>query len=152
MVVDELGRWKRYAKLGKLLAKGLEALASGELARREPGRYELEGPKLYAIVQDYRTKSPADGRWEAHRKYVDIQFVARGVELLGRSDLATLVESTPYDPEKDIAFYTGSGFHARLGAGSFAILWPEDAHMPQISLGEGGEVRKVVVKVGYPSP
>jgi YhcH/YjgK/YiaL family protein len=102
------------------------------------------------MLQGYETK-PAEGKkFEAHRRYVDIQYVVSGAERIGHAHTAGLRVVQPYDPETDCALYdppAGTGTDLVLCAGAFAIFWPHDAHRPGCALGAPAPVRKVVLKV-----
>lgn len=55
-----------------------------------------------------------------------------------------------YGEEKDAAFYSAEGIKAQeltIGDGYFAVFYPQDAHMPQLSVDEPTMVKKIVVKV-----
>jgi YhcH/YjgK/YiaL family protein len=101
-------------------------------------------------VQQYQTKPLAEGKWESHRKYIDVQYVEEGVERIGWTPVAGLTVTEPYDEAKDIAFYQGDGDFVTVPAGSFVILFPDDAHMPGIAVDKPSPVKKVVVKVRVP--
>jgi len=146
VVCDLLANAHLYSGLGPRIAQGLQFLADTDLASLAQGRHELDGTRLYALVSDYTPKPQAEGRWEAHRRYLDLQYVVSGVERMGVAPTSRMVE-TDYQAERDLAWLQGSGDFLTLGAGQFMILWPGDAHMPGIDAGVPGPVRKVVVKI-----
>ena len=98
------------------------------------------------MVSEYATKPQEDGRWEAHRKYLDLQCLAAGRERIGYTPLVTL-KSGQYIPEKDITWLTGNGSFVVMEPGRFMLLWPGDGHMPGISIADTENVKKVVVKI-----
>jgi YhcH/YjgK/YiaL family protein len=149
MIADKLENAGLYSAIDHRLAKGLELLKDNSLSRRADGRYDLDGDAIYYIVQRYATKPPEEGRLEAHRRYIDIQFIAEGEELLGHAPLAGLKESVRYDAQKDIAFYEvpRNVSLMKLSAGMFAVFFPQDAHMPCLRVGGPENVVKIVVKV-----
>jgi YhcH/YjgK/YiaL family protein len=146
MVVDTLDNARLYTPLGTRIAAALDHVASTNLAAAPAGRYELDGDRVFVLVQDYTSKREGDGRWERHRRYIDLQLVVSGRERIGYAPVSTLVEG-PYDPDRDIAFLTGRGSYVTLSAGQFMLLWPNDAHMPGIDAGRPEPVRKLVVKI-----
>jgi biofilm protein TabA len=146
MVFDRINNAHSYAPLGKLIARGLEYLKRTDLAALEPGRHEIDGVNVYALVSEYATKDRADGRWEAHRRYIDVQFVVRGTERIGYATVDRL-EAGPYDEQKDLMWLRGRGQFVTIEPGDFMILWPHDAHMPGIALDSPAPVKKVVVKI-----
>jgi YhcH/YjgK/YiaL family protein len=146
MVSDSLANAGLYAALGPRIARGLAFLGHADLEHLSPGRHEIDGDALYAIVSDYAPKPESEGRWEAHRRYLDLQFVAHGAERIGVAPLAGMTAGD-YSAEKDICFLTGSGDFLTLTGDRFVLLWPTDAHMPGIEAGRPGPVRKIVVKI-----
>ena len=68
------------------------------------------------------------------RNYIDIQYIAEGVELIGCNNIDKMQVSTEYNPEKDIAFLSGEGDYITFSKGSYGIFFPEDAHQPKIAV------------------
>jgi YhcH/YjgK/YiaL family protein len=146
VVSDLLANAHLYTALGTRIAQGLQFLADTDLASLAPGKHEIDGNRLFALVSDYTPKPPAEGRWEAHRRYLDLQYVVSGVERMGVAPTSRMTE-TDYQADRDLAWLEGEGDLLTFGAGQFMILWPGDAHMPGIDAGVPGTVRKVVVKI-----
>jgi biofilm protein TabA len=146
MIADLLTNAGHYAALGPGIARGLQFLAETDLASLAPGKHELDGRQLYALVSDYTPKPPPEGRWEAHRRYLDLQYVVSGIERMGVAPIDRLAAGE-YDADRDMLRLSGAGDFLTFGAGQFMILWPGDAHMPGIDAGMSGPVRKVVVKI-----
>lgn len=147
MIVTDLGLLERQAGMTPGLAKALEFLRRPGVM--PDGRYPIDGEKVFAIVQRYVTSAPPEPRFEAHRAYLDVQYLARGSEVIGWAPLARLEVTEAYDAEKDICFgrVRGSWTPALVEAGRLAVLWPEDAHAPRLAAGAPEEVIKIVVKV-----
>ncbi|MGD0769953.1 MAG: YhcH/YjgK/YiaL family protein [Tepidisphaeraceae bacterium] len=148
MIHDHISNASNYAFPNPLLQKGLDFLRSPEAASLPVGRLDLDGDRLFALVQEYPTRPKKSCFWEAHRKYVDIQYVVSGVEDIGYAPLASLKILEPYDSAKDMMKLTGNGGVLRLPSGMFAIFFPHDAHKPCMAPnGSVAPVRKIVVKV-----
>jgi biofilm protein TabA len=155
MIADTLENLERYRGLDPRLDRGLEALR--RLAGGPPaadGRHELEGAELYASLSTYETAEPAEKSYEAHRRYIDIQAVLAGRELLFWAPLAGLATRRAYSAAEDVAFFedpAGGGAGLLLEPGVFTVLFPQDAHKPGCrdagSAGNAGQVRKLVLKV-----
>lgn len=146
MIVDLLMNVEGYGALLPGLTAGLDFLRTRRFESVEPGRVEIDGDRLFAIVQEYETKAPGSGKWEAHRRYWDIQYVVQGTEVMHWADIAHL-EAGAYVPEKDFLPLEGTGDLITLRTGMVAILSPQDAHMPGMAIERPERVRKVVVKV-----
>lgn len=147
MIVDHLNNADLYHKLGDRFAAALRFCQRDDLLSLPTGRHEIRGSQIFAMVQDYTTKPHDDARFEAHRKYWDIQCVIRGIEQIGYGELAALAADSDYDHEKDVQWFDGPVDLITLRAGMFAILGPRDAHQPGLIADQPAEVRKVVVKV-----
>jgi len=133
------------------LKTGLKYLKTTNFASLENGKHEVLGNRVFAIVQEYNSKPLEEGRFEAHKKYIDIQYIIKGEEQIGVGYVGNFTEETDYDEEKDIVFLTQKpntkSEFIKLKQQEFVILTQHDAHMPSISINETKPVRKVVVKV-----
>ena len=144
MINDRLSNSKQYEKLSALFKIAFDFLR--EYKGMEIGKYQLKDG-VFVLVQAYNSKDEKDCKWETHRKYIDIQYVLKGEETIAVANYNDLKCTVLYDSEKDISFYEGVGNEIRLTDSEFLILYPWDAHKPQI--GNGKSVNKIVVKVPY---
>ncbi len=147
MIIDSIKNAALYKGTGARIQVALEYLAKTDFATMAPGRYDIDGNNVYALVQHYQTKPREKGLWEAHRRYLDVQYVAAGIESMGYAQIGSLTVTQPYSPEKDCELFAGTGDFVTARAGTFVIFFPEDGHMPCIASAEPAAVRKVVVKV-----
>ncbi len=149
MILDRMENSARYEHLGNRFARAFELLRSGDLAARESGNYEVEGKKLYYMVQNYTTRPVAERRFESHRVYADIQAVFSGREAMGLTQATGLDVQTPYEEAKDIMFFGTPADYTelKLGPGDFVVLFPGEAHMPQCQWNGPAQVTKIVFKV-----
>ncbi len=147
--IDKAVLVKEYFKNKDRWNQAFKFLKENDLATMEANRYDIDGDNLFVMVSDYDTKNPEDAKFEAHRKYADIQYVAGGSELIRLAPLASQDSViTAYNPEKDIEFIaiTG-GILNKATPENFFIFFPENAHSPGIKELENSPVRKIVVKV-----
>lgn len=147
MIVDKLSNYSLYAGLCARIEAAFKYLVASDLKSLEPGKYVLEGENVFAVVQEYDTKPVLEGKLEAHRRYIDIQYMVSGEEQMGYSHIGALTESEPYTKERDVQFFQGKSSMVLVEQGMFALFFPEDAHMPGIMIDERKSVKKVVVKV-----
>jgi len=133
----------------KGLERAFEFLARTDLAALPLGRTDIEGTDMFLTVSEAETRAPAQVKFEAHRRYIDIQLVVRGQESIGYAPVASLVTAEPYDATKDIEFFSVPQESATLAlrAGDFAVFAPGDGHRPSLHLDGPHVSRKVVVKV-----
>ncbi len=146
MVIDYLKNAALYSGMHPRMVEAFRYLQKGDFAKIEPGRYEIDGADLFALIQQYDPKPREKARWEAHRKYIDVQYVFTGAELFGYAPLEHL-DSVAYDEAKDFHELKGDGDFLRVPAGTFLILFPQDAHMPGIAGLASRFVKKIVVKI-----
>src|SRR5574344_97066 len=144
---DKLENAEIYYNVNKKFEKAFNYLKNTDLKNLPNGRYEIDGEKLYVNVQDYQTKPESEGRFEAHKKYADIQFIIAGREKMGCTDIKNVKPTTFYDEKNDIVFLEGKGDFVFVEEKEFVIFNPEDAHMPCIATDKPNYVKKAVVKV-----
>lgn len=149
MILDTLPHWRRYAAVNPRFTGAFRFLET--VTPDTPvGRHDIAGDTVYALVQRYRSRPEAALQFEAHRRYIDIQFVMQGREVIQWAPLATTSDVTaPYDATKDVALFAApaAALPVRMEAGRFLILFPDDAHAPCCVWDGPEEVLKVVVKV-----
>jgi biofilm protein TabA len=146
MMTDSLANALAYAALGSRIERAFEYLSQADFSDLPAGTYEIDGRNLYAVVQRYATRLRPQGKWEAHQRYLDVQFVASGVEQIGYA-AGSRMQGSVYDPERDVEELTGAGDFLTLRSGDLMLLWPGEAHMPGMAVDSPVEVTKVVVKV-----
>jgi biofilm protein TabA len=150
MILDSIQNRAFYRHMGSGIPQALEYLATTDFSKLPNGKYELDGQRIFAIVQRYRPKPLAEIVWESHQKYIDVQYLAEGAERMGYALLSELVPvKQPYDPERDAAFYDSQGELFTISPGTFAVFAPQDVHAPGLALDSAtpaSEVLKVVVK------
>jgi YhcH/YjgK/YiaL family protein len=138
----------RQALLSPRIQAGLDWLREWDPSR-EDGHHQVRGDEVFALVASYHTGPATEKRFETHRRYLDLQYLASGRERILYAPAAGLLIETPYDAERDIAFYAEpkASSSLLLGEGDLALFYPEDAHKPGCMAGGRDAVRKVVVKV-----
>lgn len=133
------------------MEKALHFLRNSDLDALPLGRTLIDGNSVYAIISSYSTiVSGKILELEGHKKYVDIQYVLSGEEMIGWSSAEDVPVTRAYDSEKD--FWNGELPEKKLTwlkltGGQAAILYPSDAHAPQMTRSKPAQVKKVVVKV-----
>lgn len=128
---------------GSAAARRIAGIASGATER-----IDLAGGS-FGLEQVYPPRARPDGFFESHRKYIDVQVIVAGEELMEVRDITALTIAEPYNPERDFIKYADIADAAvlKMRAGDVAIFFPEDGHMPSLHWRGTGLVRKTVVKV-----
>ena len=147
MIYYNINNIEFYKGLSEDIFLGLEFLKNAT-PDIEIGVHELS-PRVKAIVSEYQTKEVNEYAYEAHRKFIDIQYLLKGTEKICCLPIEKLQESKPYQEEVEAAFYTANRktIEKSLGNGYFAVFYPQGGHMPCLCVEKPESVKKVVVKV-----
>lgn len=147
MIIDKLENAYLYYEIHPNLKKGLQYLENTNMLEAEDGKHIIDGETIYANVQTGMTKDIETTPWEAHKIYTDIQYIIKGAEIMGWTNLDALNPSEKYNEEKDITFGSANGSYVTVPEGYFVIFTPQDAHQPMLKIDTSKEVKKVIVKV-----
>ncbi|HRP04129.1 MAG TPA: YhcH/YjgK/YiaL family protein [Opitutaceae bacterium] len=147
------GRLADFEKLGlqacgPVTMQGVAWIRSLPLDPRE-GTFDL-GAGIRALILRYPTAAEATGRFETHRRHVDLQYTLTGCEVLEWSPRQALEPFGDYDEEKDVCFYQPGAPAGRVvaGTGVFTVFTPHDAHRGGVRFTSSEpEVLKLVVKI-----
>ena len=143
-----LADWRRHSALKKY-ASAFEFLEKTDFSKKEPGRFPIDGDRVYAMLTANKARLAEKAKFEAHRKYTDIHFLLDGAETIGSADPSKLKVIEPYKESGDIALYAVPASYRRIEMKprSFAVFMPGQAHMPGCGTDTSAVIRKVVVKV-----
>lgn len=144
MIICQYKDLKRYVGVIPGLEEALAAVDSGKA--EEIGVLPLSGGNR--IVTSVGQTTPLEGRkCEAHRQYLDLQYIVEGEETMGWAPLDKLASSGEFNTEGDIGMYEGSVDYCRITAGNCYVVFPEDGHMPAVHLDEPHTFKKMVMKL-----
>ncbi len=147
MIYDSIKNHHYYHSLNNKFKTAFEYLLNIDTDNIEVGSYNIQGSDIIANIGIYKTKSKAEASWESHQKYIDIQYIVKGSELIGFSHLNRMDITEKYSSINDIQFHSGEGDFLRLTKGNFIIFSPGELHMPAIQIDESEEVIKIVMKI-----
>lgn len=146
MVYDLLKNKELYYGLGEKFKKAFDFLDEASKNGVENGKHIIDGDNVYANVFEYDTVS--EGVFEAHKDYIDLQFVLDGHEDLYWKNIKDCKVTKEYDEEGDCLLLDAEDpVVLDLPAGSFVILYPEDVHAPSRVHESVCHVKKIVVKI-----
>jgi len=137
-----------YHKNPRHWNQAFQFLKGADLKNLPLGKQELEGKHLFVSVAEYYGKQKPDTLYESHKKYIDIQYVIAGEELMGLTTPDKVTARDPYNEEKDITFFDyQGGEYLKATPDKFFIFFPEDVHQPSVTTGDSVLVKKIVVKI-----
>lgn len=145
MIVDHLSNWRTYQTAHPLFEAAFECLEHTDWSVVDNGRFNIAGEDVFGIVDRRRGKGVDNAVLEIHRRYIDIQFLITGNDVMGYRPLIQCSQHQPFNDEKDIGFLDDRPISwVDVGRSCFAIFYPQDAHAP---MGTSEEFHKVVIKV-----
>ncbi|HTG01589.1 MAG TPA: YhcH/YjgK/YiaL family protein [Nitrospirota bacterium] len=150
MVVADIVHAEKQIAMTSELQQAFSFLRRPDLDSYLDGKVDIDGDRVFALVQRYTTITTERPRFEFHRKYLDIQYLVSGEEVIGWAPAGDMTVSEPYDANKDVCFGSveqGMWTPVHLQTGRLAVLWPDDAHAPRLAAGKPVTVIKIVVKV-----
>ena len=150
MIFDSLTNCENYYGVHKNFKEAFDFIRKAVNENLPVGKYELSGAELFASVQEYDTKKEAECRAESHKKYIDIQYIIDGVEVMDVFDIKKAESSEGYSEEKDVEFFKDLKTASRciVTKGEYGIFMPHDVHKPGMALNDNpAPVKKIVVKV-----
>jgi biofilm protein TabA len=150
MIATDLAHITGQIAMTPALQKAVDFLRTHGDRELPEGRIAIDGDRVLASVQLYTTIVTDTPKVEAHRRYIDLQFIASGEEVIAWTPLERLRITQAFDEAKDNCFGTAlpedlTRIHLR--AGQLAVFYPEDAHAPRLAAGASVPVTKIVVKV-----
>ena len=147
MILDQWSNLIRYAGLGSGFETAVRFLADKKPEDFSQGKLAVDGERVYISVREADLTGRPE-RWEAHRRYADIQILLDGREAIVYAPATEAEPSVAYDGGKDIEFYEGvQGLRCALKPGDFMIFFPGELHAPDRPEGPDGYSKKLVVKV-----
>lgn len=136
-------------RLPAAIERALDFLRTTDFQKLEPGVVEIDGKNIFAQIIDLTTRDVAENRPEVHRRYLDIQFLARVKRKSIAIDTGNNQISESLLEQRDIIFYHASEHESfiEMIPGSYAIFFPQDVHRPACHKTVATPIRKIVVKV-----
>lgn len=146
MIKDKIENYALYSVLSGKIAQAFDYIHRTDLKQIPAGRYDIDGDHIFALVSEYETRDKSECKFEGHHRYIDLQYVISGTELIG---IETLRNQVPVETneEKDYDLYDLESDFIQFNSGMFMIFFPDDLHMPGISSNHASRIKKVVIKI-----
>lgn len=147
MIYGNKNQIEEFAFLDEKVKTCFEYIASHDLYAMQPGRYEIDGDRIFLNLEEFET-IPAEGRdFEAHKRYLDLFYIVDGAEQVDVSFIQKL-RNNGYEEARDRMSLDGDAACSLvLSEGDFLICYPHDGHRPAICVGEPAQIKKAVFKI-----
>ena len=150
MILDQLKNAKQYEGIHAGVDKALEAMKQYTSDNYPFGKVEIDGDNVFLLLNCYETRAKEESKAEAHRKYIDVMYMVEGAETIYVKSVDSLKHITAeYTPEMEalLGDTDEDATAVRLEAGSFVVLFPQDAHSPACYADGKQTVKKIIGKV-----
>ena len=150
MVFDNVKNCELYYSMHPKFKDAFDFIKKAIKENLDAGKYEIDGKELWASVQEYTSKLENEAKAEAHKNYIDIQYIVSGTEVIEGFDIDKATPKSDYNDVKDVMFYEDLTDVTKgiLNADEYGIFFPNDVHKPGMCLnGTQDTVKKIVVKV-----
>jgi YhcH/YjgK/YiaL family protein len=141
---------EKFKNIHPRFGEAFEFLKKAVNEEYKDGNYEIDGKNIYAFISSYETKTESEVQFEAHNKYIDIQCVVSGTEVIGFESEKEVTLTQDYKDGNDICFYALNENYDKIALkkGEFVIIMTDELHAPCLSVENKPEnVRKIVVKI-----
>tara|TARA_B110000483_G_scaffold156967_2_gene186379 strand:+ start:2914 stop:3384 length:471 start_codon:yes stop_codon:yes gene_type:complete len=151
VIVDDVINWDKlpWFSHSKIWTRAFEWLKT-EAPQSEDGVFSLGTEGFYARVMRYPLVKRSKGKYEMHRRTIDIQCTIKGGEGIETTPQSVLGPSSGYDLGSDFEYFlTPKSKWSMIEnrAGRFTLLFPGEPHMPGLKISGCSEVVKAVVKI-----
>ena len=148
MIYDSLENFGLYFRPYERLYRAISFAQQLDKAHPD-GKIEIESENIFAIIMRYQSKPADELVFETHKKYIDIQLVLEGEELIDVSVCKSMKCTQEYSIEKDVTLWQPNEDYGSLlmRPGRFTVLYPQDIHRTGRCIDSPEAVRKMVIKV-----
>ncbi len=150
MIVSDVNHVEQQVLMSPGLKKAFDFLGRLDAQGLTDGKVEIDGENVFALVQSYETARADIVKFEHHKKYIDVQYLISGEEIIGWAPAEQMTVTENYDTMRDICFGTVEKDRMTpvyLKAGQLAVFFPDDAHAPRLAAHTPSSVLKIVIKV-----
>ena len=151
MVTGFIARWAEEKKyFPASFSRAMAFIEGCDLATIEPGRYQIDGENIYALIQRATTESAASRPFEIHNNYIDIQVLIEGREMQGFHPMPPICAPIKDEMEKnDFAWYPHpeGAQYLTLTPMQYVIYLPGEQHSPNCAVQEPESIFKIVLKI-----
>ncbi len=143
--VNKAAFYEAYHTNKKVWDAAFDFMKTHDLVTIATGKYAIMGDTVFASITEEPSKKMEDAKWESHKKYIDLQYIIKGKEIIGVADASKATITKPYT--LDAMNYIADGTYYTTDSGTFFLFFPNDAHRPVIKADGYDVVKKIVIKI-----
>ena len=148
-LASSLANADRFLFMNPNFKTAFSFIRTADLPSLEPGKIEIDGDRVFAYVSEPALAPLEEGRFEAHRRYIDIHVPIAGPETIATFTLSERERALPFNEKDDYVLFEAKGEPLTLLPGEFIAFFPPfGGHKPgRIAQGAARRHRKICVKV-----
>lgn len=146
MILDHIDNIENYKGISKNMDTAIDFIIGNDLSDFSVGKYSVDGDDVFFVVQENEAKDVEEGSSDTRNKYIDIQYIINGQELIGCAPGMLLSVVEEYNASKDKIIFVGTEERRRLTECMFGIYFSEDEHVQSVD-DEKVIVKKAVFKI-----
>jgi YhcH/YjgK/YiaL family protein len=151
MIFDSIKNLHKFTGVIPGLNRAVDFLSANDVRNIKSGDIPIKEEEFFLMVIEYETtrEGPLKGSFEAHKKYIDVQYIVKGCEVIRHLNVDGLKSSVKYDPQNDFELFDCERNYTTLvlREGQFVIFFPQDGHGAGYFLNEPEKIKKLVFKV-----
>ena len=105
MIMDKIENASLYSGLNRRIEIALNYIQHTDFKNIEVGRHDIDSDLVYAMLFEYDTKTESESFLEAHQKYIDVQYMVEGEEIVGYTALDNQKAVKPYNASDDYLLF-----------------------------------------------
>lgn len=145
MIIEDIKNIKKYEMLIPGISKAINKIQN--LEEYHEGKIPLDDGGYY-MIQEGITNSSEKMLFETHKRYIDVQYLLEGAEILEWSKKGSLAVKVSYDEKRDLELYFGEEEgQIYISQGMVYIMFPEDAHKACCHIEKPTRYVKAVIKI-----
>lgn len=147
MIFGNTEKLNEFSFLEPAVRECFEYADKHDLGSDEPGRYTIDGERLFVNLVEYTTTRPEERFWEAHQSYLDVHLMLDGEEQIDLNFIQNM-EQKPYVEKDDFLPMEGEkNSSVILRKGDFLICYPMDGHRTAVMVKAPERIKKAIFKV-----
>lgn len=147
MIYGNIKDLKDFVFLEEGIKDCLQYAKENDLLSFEKGMYEIDGVQLFVNVVEYKTTTPENRFWEAHRDYVDIHLSLSGNEQIDVNFIDNMVHKEFISKDDFLPLEGKKKASIIMQPGDFLICYPKDGHRTAVQVEKPEQVKKAIFKV-----
>ena len=147
MIYGNLKDLEDFTFLEEDIKKSLQYARGNNLLSFEKGKYEIEGGNFFVNIIEYKTTTPENRFWEAHRDYVDIHLSLSGNEQIDINFIENMIQKEFISKDDFLPLEGKKKASIIMQPGDFLICYPKDGHRTAVQVEKPEQVKKAIFKV-----